>query len=92
MIINIVQLERNTTDEGVLVVHWTATKETAGVSANTFGAETFTPNPENPSFIPFASLTEADVASWLNATAIEAALDSIINEAVNPATIVGVPW
>lgn len=92
MIITIAQLERNTENNGVILVHWTATKEINGVSAHNFGTTSFTPDPLNPSFIEFASLTEVDVTSWLNTTAIEAELDSIINEATNPITIAGVPW
>lgn len=90
MIIKIVQLERNT--DGVVVVHWTAEKTLDGLSAQSHGSESFVPDPNKLTYIPYDSLTEADVASWLNATAIEEELNAQIRDANNPSRLVGVPW
>jgi hypothetical protein len=64
----IAQLERTTSDGGVVVAHWRATAtETVGdyVSASSYGTCGFTPDPTAPDFVPFESLTEADVLAWV---------------------------
>jgi hypothetical protein len=57
----IAQLERNTADGGVVVAHWRATANDGDYSASSYGTCGFTPDPTAPDFVPFESLTEADV-------------------------------
>jgi hypothetical protein len=57
----IAQLERNTSDGGVVVAHWRATATDGDYSASSYGTCGFTPDPTAPDFVPFESLTEADV-------------------------------
>jgi hypothetical protein len=53
----IAQLERNTSDGGVVVAHWRATATDGDYSASSsYGTVGFTPDPDSePDFVPFES-------------------------------------
>ena len=96
----IAQLERNTTDNGVIVAHWRVTaEETVGdvtYTASSYGTCGFSPDPASPDFVPYADLTEADVLAWVyesvDKDATEASLQANIDLQINPVTASGVPW
>jgi hypothetical protein len=92
----IAQLERNTSDGGVVVAHWRATATDGDYSASSYGTCGFTPDPTAPDFVPFESLTEADVLAWVyesvDKDSVEASLASQIEDQKAPQTMAGVPW
>jgi hypothetical protein len=92
----IAQLERNTSDGGVVVAHWRATLTDGDYSASSYGTCGFTPDPTAPDFVPFESLTEADVLAWVyesvDKDATESSLASQIEDQKAPQTVAGVPW
>jgi hypothetical protein len=92
----IVQLERNTSDGGVVVAHWRATLTDGDYSASSYGTCGFTPDPTAPDFVPFESLTEADVLAWVyesvDKDATEESLASQIEDQKAPQTMAGTPW
>ena len=96
----IATLERHVSDGGVIVAHWRVTEsETVGedtYSASSYGTCSFSYDPEDPSFVPYDDLTEADVLGWVwgevDQEATEAALASNIAEQKDPVTVDGVPW
>jgi len=96
----IANLERNLADGGVTVAHWRVTEsETVGdetFTASAYGTVGFTPDPDDPSFVAYDSLTEADVLAWVHAevdqAATEAALTAKIEADKNPVTGSGMPW
>ena len=92
----IAQLERNTTDGGVIVAHWRVTAEDGDYSASSYGTCGFTPDPTADDFVPYDSLTEADVLAWVyeavDKDAIEAGLTAQIEEQKAPQTVAGTPW
>ena len=92
----IAQLERNTADGGVVVAHYRVTLTDGDYSASSYGTCGFTPDPTDPAYIPFESLTEADVLEWVYAAvdkdAVEAGLTAQIEEQKTPKTEVGLPW
>jgi hypothetical protein len=100
----IANLERNLSDGGVTVAHWRVTEsETVGTgddavthTASAYGTVGFTPDADDPSFVPYDSLTEADVMAWVWAevdqAATEAALTADIEAQKNPVTADGMPW
>jgi hypothetical protein len=92
----IAQLERNTSDGGVVVAHWRATATDGDYSASSYGTCGFTPDPTAPDFVPFESLTEADVLAWVyesvDKDSVEASLASQIEDQKAPQTVAGVPW
>ena len=98
-------LERELSDGGVIVAHWRATdSETVGTgdeavtySASNYGTCGFSPDPSDPSFVAYDSLTEAQVLQWcwdngVDKDATEAALAAKIEADKNPVSAAGVPW
>ena len=93
---SIAQLERTTADGGVIVAHWRVTAEDGEYSASSYGTCGFTPDPTDANFVPFESLTEADVLAWVyesvDKDSVEASLASQIEEQKAPQTVAGIPW
>ena len=96
-------MERNTSDQGVIVAHWRVNdSETVGentFSASAYGTCSFTPDASSPDFVPYADLTESVVLGWcwseeggVDQNAVEASLTANINEQKTPTTEDGVPW
>jgi len=91
LIIN--QLDRNTDGDIVTTVHYSANKADGEYMASvysTVGLE------QGDTVIPFASLTEEVVKTWLadklDLVAMEASLDSQIEAQKNPVVATGLPW
>lgn len=93
---SIKQLERNAVDGGVVTAHWSVLGEEGPYAAAVRNSCSFTPNPADPDFIPYDSLTEADVISWVwdevNKQSIESIISAKIDKQKTPETLVGVPW
>jgi len=98
-------LERELSDGGVIVAHWRANaSETVGTgddavtySASSYGTCGFTPDPSDPSFVAYDSITEDMALGWcwdngVDKDAIEASLAAKIELDKNPTKGVGVPW
>ena len=87
------QLDRNTDGDIVTTVHWTASKQDGEFTASSYG----TVGVEvGDTVIPFASLTEETVKTWLadklDLVAMESALDAQIAEQKAPKVASGLPW
>ena len=89
-------LERELADGGVVVAHWRATLVDGEHSASSYGTCGFTPDPSDPSFVAYDSITEDMALGWcwaeLDKNAIEASLAAKIEADKNPTQGVGVPW
>jgi diphthamide synthase (EF-2-diphthine--ammonia ligase) len=86
-------LERNTADGLVTVIHWTASTADGDFSAainNTQQLE------RGESFVDYATLTEATVLEWLwgkvDKEVVEAALEAQIEAQRTPVKASGLPW
>jgi hypothetical protein len=93
--INIVNLEREPENNGILVAHWTATKTDGDYEAKTYGTKSFTPNPESEGFVAYEDLTEATVVGWFTeeeTAQIESVLDADLLAQAQPQVISGLPW
>lgn len=96
----IANLERNASNDGVVVAHWrvtsTETVEEETYTASSYGTVSFAPDPDAEGFVPFDQLTEATVIGWVQADmdveAVEANLATQIEEAKAPAVVAGTPW
>jgi len=93
----IATLEHNVADGGVTVAHWRATDVDGDYSASSYGTCGFSPDPSDPSFVAYNSLTEAEVLQWcwdngVDKDATEAALAAKIEADKNPVSAAGVPW
>ena len=86
----------NDSDKGIVIAHWRVSATDGDYSASTYGTCGFTPDPTAPDFVPFESLTEADVLAWVyesvDKDSVEASLASQIEEQKAPQTVAGVPW
>ena len=93
--INIVNLEREPENNGILVAHWTATKTDGDYEANTYGTKSFTPDPESEGFVAYENLTESTVVGWFTeeeVAQIESVLDADLESQKQPQVISGTPW
>jgi hypothetical protein len=89
----ITQLDRQTSDGLVTTAHWRVDAVDGDYSAGSYGTVGFE---RGESFIPYDSLTEAQVIAWvkdkLDVEEIEAGLQAQIDAKKNPVTATGTPW
>jgi hypothetical protein len=96
-------LEKNIADGGVVRVNWGVNAVDGDYRTSGYGGISFTPNPDTDDFIPFESLTEDVVLSWIfleegqdpaynvglvDKDALEARLAANIEELKTPATTI----
>ena len=93
----IAQLERETSDGYVFLVHYTVDANDGTYSAGAYGSLGL----ERPAggMVPFADLTEETVVGWVKdkfgaekVAEIEAALQAQLDEQHAPSKAAGVPW
>jgi hypothetical protein len=91
---NIVQMDRLTADGFVVTVHYTVNAVDGEYNASTYGTVGYTQ--EDKSYIPYASLTEAEVIGWVQTSlgkdTVEASLTAQIEAQKNPVQVTGLPW
>ena len=89
-------LERNTSDDGVVVAHWRASDVDGDHSGSSYGTCGFTPDSTADGFTLYADITEAQAIGWVkadvDADAIEASIASQIEALKAPAVATGTPW
>ena len=92
-------LERNTSDDGVIVAHWRASDVDGDHSGSSYGTCGFTPDSSAEGFIPYADITEAQAIGWCKdsmgeetVTAVEDSIAAQIADSKAPAVSVGTPW
>ena len=92
----IANMERNTSDDGVVVCHWRCEGVDGDHSASSYGTTSHTPDATAAGFVPYADLTEETVLGWVHAAVgkdtIEAAIADKIDAMANPTTATGKPW
>jgi hypothetical protein len=95
MNISIVNTEREPMNNGIVTVHWTASKVDGDFTASTYGTKSFTPNPESEGFTAFENLTQEIVVGWFTeeeVAQIESVLDADLEAQKAPQVISGLPW
>jgi len=100
-------LERNTSDDGVIVAHWRVSdSEEVGTGddavthhGSSYGTSGFTPDPDADGFVAFADIEEATAIQWCKdsmgeeaVTSIEESIASQIAESKAPSVVAEVPW
>jgi hypothetical protein len=92
---NVVQMDRLTDGGFVINVHYTVNAVDGDYTASTYGTVGYTEQP-NKSYIPYASLTQAEVINWvqesLGKDTVEASLTAQIEAQKNPVQATGLPW
>ena len=93
MELKINQLERNTDGDIVQTIHWSAIKQDGEFKASSYGSVGVE---VGDTVIPFASLTEETVKTWLadklDLVAMEASLDAQLADQKAPKVASGLPW
>jgi len=93
---SVANMERNTADDGVVVVHWRCEGVDGDHTASSYGTTSHTPDPSAASFVAYADLTEETVLGWVYGSvdkdATEAAIAAKIDAIANPTTASGTPW
>ena len=89
-------LERNTSDDGVVVAHWRASDVDGDHSGSSYGTCGFTPDSSSEGYTAYADITESQAIGWVkadvDADVIEESIASQIAESKAPAISTGVPW
>ena len=100
-------LERNTSDDGVVVAHWRASdSEVVGTgddavthSGSSYGTCSFTPDSSADGYTAYADITEAQAIGWVKGsmgeeavTALEDSIAAQIADSKAPAITAGTPW
>ena len=92
-------LERNSSDDGVIVAHWRASDVDGDHSGSSYGTCSFTPDSSAEGFIPYADITEAQAIGWVKdsmgeeaVTAVEDSIAAQIADSKAPALAIGTPW
>ena len=90
-------LERELSDDGVVVAHWRATAVDGDLSATNYGTCGFTPDPSSPDWVAYDAITEDLALGWcfdssVDKDGIEASLAAQIELQKNPTQATGVPW
>jgi len=100
-------LERNSSDDGVIVAHWRASdSEAVGTgddavthSGSSYGTCGFTPDSSSDGYTAYADITEAQVIGWCKdsmgeeaVTALEDSIAAQIADSKAPALAIGTPW
>jgi len=92
-------LERNTSDDGVVVAHWRVIEVDGDHLGSSYGTCGFTPDAEAEGYTAYADITEAQAIGWVKesigeegVTALEDSIAAQIAESKTPAISVGTPW
>ncbi len=100
MLWTIPSLDRSLPDGLVLTAHWRVSDTQGTASGSVYGTVSFpAKDPQDPDFIPYDQLTEAQVIGWVKdvmgaeqVSAHEAAVQAQIEAQKNPSSASGVPW
>jgi len=92
-------LERNSSDDGVVVAHWRASDVDGDHSGSSYGTCGFTPDSSADGYTAYADITEAQAIGWCKdsmgeeaVTAVEDSIAAQIADSKAPALAIGTPW
>ena len=92
-------LERNSSDDGVIVAHYRVSDVDGDHSGSSYGTCGFTPDSSADGYTAYADITEAQAIGWVKdsmgeegVTAIEDSIAAQIAESKAPAVVSGTPW
>jgi len=95
----VVQLERNASDDGVIVAHWRVSDVDGDHSGSSYGTCGFTPDSSSEGYTAYADITESQAIEWVKddmgeeaVTALEDSIAAQIADSKAPAISTGVPW
>ena len=101
------QLERNSSDDGVIVAHWRAYageivgegEDAVTHAGSSYSTCSFTPDSSAEGYTAYADITEAQAIGWVKdsmgeeaVTAVEDSIAAQIADSKAPALAIGTPW
>ena len=93
---SVANTERNLSDGGITIIHWTCTGVDGDYTASSYGTTSHEYDADAADFVAYDNVTEADAIGWakaaLDVSAIETAIEDKINADKTPTTGSGVPW
>ena len=91
----IVNMDRLTSDNFVVTVHYNVFATDGTYNASTYGTVGYTEQP-GETYVPYADLTQEMVVGWVQTSlgkdTVEASLQSQIDAQINPVQESGMPW
>lgn len=92
---SIVNMDRLTSDNFVVTVHYHVSATDGTYNASTYGTVGYTEQP-GETYIPYNQLTQEMVVGWVQTSlgkdTVEASLQSQIDAQINPVQAAGLPW
>jgi hypothetical protein len=95
----IVNMQYIVQDGFVVVADWTCTASQGSDSKYVYGQQTFPYEPNQPGFIPYDQLTQANVIGWVHSqlgaekvSEQEALAQAELDRIIAPAIASGLPW
>ena len=99
----VIQLERNSSDDGVVVAHWRASdsqtdSDDVTYTGSSYGTCSFSPDTDSESWGDFADITEEMAVGWvkecpqITVDDIETSIAAQIAESKAPSIVAEVPW
>jgi len=92
-------LERNSSDDGVIVAHYRVSDVDGDHSGSSYGTCGFTPDSSADGYTAYADITEAQAIGWVKdsigeegVTALEDSIAAQIADSKAPAVATGTPW
>jgi hypothetical protein len=92
-------LERNSTDDGVIVAHYRVSDVDGDHTGSSYGTCGFTPDSSADGYTAYADITETQAIGWVKdsmgeeaVTALEDSIAAQIADSKAPAVAVGTPW
>ena len=92
-------LERNTSDDGVIVAHYRVSDVDGDHTGSSYGTCGFTPDSSADGYTPYADITETQAIGWVKGsmgeeavTGVEDSIAAQIADSKAPAVSVGTPW
>ena len=92
-------LERNSSDDGVIVAHWRASDVDGDHTGSSYGTCSFTPDSSADGYTAYADITEDQAIGWCKdsmgeetVTAVEDSIAAQIADSKAPAVATGTPW
>jgi len=92
-------LERNSSDDGVIVAHWRASDVDGDHLGSSYGTCGFTPDSSADGYTAYADITEAQAIGWVKdsmgeeaVTALEDSIAAQLADSKAPSVVAGTPW
>ena len=92
-------LERNSSDDGVIVAHWRASDVDGDHSGSSYSTCSFTPDSSADGYTAYADITEEQAIGWVKdsmgeeaVTGVEDSIAAQIADSKAPSVVAGTPW